>query len=175
MDHSVGTPAPQDSVLPDLLAPGLDILFCGTAAGDASARRRAYYAGPGNAFWPTLHEVGLTPRQFEPEEYAQLMPLKIGLTDIVKRASGSDSALAKQHFDPARVHRLIEQFHPRLLAFTSKRAAQEYLGQPVGYGLLPAMAGCTRLFVLPSPSGAARRYWSVQPWQELAHLRNERT
>jgi len=55
-------------VLPDVLAPGLAIVFCGTAVGTVSARRRAYYAGPGNAFWPTLHRVGLTPRQLLPEE-----------------------------------------------------------------------------------------------------------
>jgi TDG/mug DNA glycosylase family protein len=27
----------------------------------ASALRGAYYAGPGNKFWKTLHEVGLIP------------------------------------------------------------------------------------------------------------------
>lgn len=52
-------------ILPDLLAPGLDIVFCGTAVGAESARRRAY-AGPGNAFWPTLAQVGLTPRRLAP-------------------------------------------------------------------------------------------------------------
>jgi len=49
-------------VLPDMLAPGLRIVFCGTAVGSASARRRAYYASPGNSFWPTLFRVGLTKR-----------------------------------------------------------------------------------------------------------------
>ena len=49
------------SVLPDVLVPGLAVVFCGSAVGAASARRRAYYAGPGNAFWRTLSEVGLTP------------------------------------------------------------------------------------------------------------------
>ena len=48
-------------VIPDLIRPGLRIVFCGTALGAASARAGAYYAGPGNKFWPTLHEVGLTP------------------------------------------------------------------------------------------------------------------
>ena len=60
------------SVLPDLLSPSLDIVFCGTAVGTASACRGAYYAGPGNAFWPTLFRVGLTPRLFAPEEYRDL-------------------------------------------------------------------------------------------------------
>nr|HQT26871.1 mismatch-specific DNA-glycosylase [Burkholderiales bacterium] len=57
------------SVLPDVLAPDLAVVFCGSAVGAASARRRAYYAGPGNAFWPTLARVGFTPCQLTPDEY----------------------------------------------------------------------------------------------------------
>src|SRR3546814_13773735 len=49
-------------VLPDVLAPGLRLVFCGSAAGRKSAELGAYYAGPGNKFWPTLYEIGLTPR-----------------------------------------------------------------------------------------------------------------
>lgn len=41
-------------VPPDLLAPHLRLVFCGTAAGNVSAARGAYYAGPGNQFWPIL-------------------------------------------------------------------------------------------------------------------------
>lgn len=50
------------TVLHDILAPNLDIVFCGTAVGNVSAQRNAYYAGPDDMFWPTLHTVGLTPR-----------------------------------------------------------------------------------------------------------------
>ena len=50
-------------LVPDLLAPGLDLVFCGTAPSPASFKARAYYANPGNAFWPTLHAVGLTPER----------------------------------------------------------------------------------------------------------------
>ena len=80
-------------ILPDLLAPGLDIVFCGTAVGAESARRRAYYAGPGNAFWPTLAQVGLTPRRLKPEEYPLLLTFGIGLTDLAKHVSGNDDIL----------------------------------------------------------------------------------
>jgi TDG/mug DNA glycosylase family protein len=45
------------TVFPDLLAPNLSIVFCGTAVGNVSAQRGAYYAGPRNMFWPTLHNV----------------------------------------------------------------------------------------------------------------------
>ena len=58
-------------VLPDVLEPGLRIVFCGTAAGHVSARRGAYYAHPQNRFWPALHAIGLTPRRLEPEDYPE--------------------------------------------------------------------------------------------------------
>ena len=80
----------MSNVLPDLIAPNLRILFTGTAVGSASARAGAYYAGPGNAFWPTLHAVGLTPRLLAPSEYRTLLDFGIGLTDVCKVASGSD-------------------------------------------------------------------------------------
>lgn len=81
-------------VLPDLLAPGLEVVFCGTAVGAASAREGAYYAGPGNSFWPALHAAGFTPIQFQPSNYKQLLELRMGLTDLVKRVSGNDACLS---------------------------------------------------------------------------------
>ena len=160
------------TVLPDLLAPNLGIVFCGTAVGTASARRGAYYAGPGNAFWPTLFKVGLTPRLFASEEYRDLKRYGLGLTDLAKSVSGADSSLSAHHFDCARLRRTVLKYRPRVLAFTSKRAAREFVGHPVGYGALREKIGDTTLFVLPSPSGAARRHWSAAPWRELARLRS---
>ena len=157
-------------ILPDLLAPDLDIVFCGSAVGAASARRRAYYAGPGNAFWPTLHRVGLTPRQLLPEEYEQLLGFGIGLTDLAKEVSGNDDILSPGHFDCDRLRAVIAEYRPRILAFTGKRAAQQCVGRPVDYGGLVEQEGGCRLFVLPSPSGAACRYWNIAPWQALAQL-----
>lgn len=49
----------MQDVLPDVLVPGLKVVFCGNAAGTVSARKGAPYAGPGNYFWRALHEVGL--------------------------------------------------------------------------------------------------------------------
>lgn len=160
-------------ILPDLLAPGLDLVFCGTAVGAESARRQAYYAGPGNAFWPTLHSVGLTPRRLRPDEYRELLDYGIGLTDLAKEVSGNDDILGHADFDCSRLRALLARYQPRLLAFTGKRAAQQFVGGKVGYGLLADRVAATCLFVLPSPSGAACRYWSEAPWFELARLRRE--
>jgi TDG/mug DNA glycosylase family protein len=159
-------------MLPDVLAPGLSVVFCGTAVGTASARIGAYYAGPGNAFWRSLFEVGLTPRRLQPPEYPGLADFGLGLTDLAKNISGADHELSRWHFDGDGLRAKLQQHQPHILAFTSKRAAEEFLGHPVPYGLLEERVGATALFVLPSPSGAARRYWDLQPWHELAALRN---
>jgi double-stranded uracil-DNA glycosylase len=84
------TPKP---VLDDMLAPGLRIVFCGTAPGRLSAEQQAYYAHPQNKFWRILHETGLTPRRLRPDEYRELLTLGIGLTDIAKHAFGMDNQL----------------------------------------------------------------------------------
>ena len=80
----------QPDVLPDVLGSGLSIVFCGSAAGAASARAGAYYAGPGNRFWPTLYRVGLTPRILAPADFRTVRRYGIGLTDLCKTESGSD-------------------------------------------------------------------------------------
>lgn len=162
------------TVLPDVLASNLDIIFCGTAVSKASEHRGAYYAGPGNAFWPTLHKVGLTPRQFMPSDYKELKQCRMGLTDLAKGISGNDRVLGRNHFDCDRLRALIREHRPRILAFTSKRAAREFVGRRVEYGRLPEKEGDTILFVLPSPAATARRYWSEEPWRELSRLRNRR-
>jgi TDG/mug DNA glycosylase family protein len=157
-------------ILPDLLQPGLALVFCGTAAGRRSATERAYYAHPGNLFWRALFEAGLTPRLLAPAEFPQLPHYGIGLTDLAKRHSGNDDELPRDAFDAPALVAKIERHAPRLLAFTSKNAARGALGHAAGYGLLDETIGGTRLFVLPSPSGQARGHWDLAPWLALSDL-----
>ena len=157
-------------VLPDLLQPGLALVFCGTAAGKRSAAERAYYAHPGNLFWRALHASGLTPRLLAPAEFPLLPQFGIGLTDLAKRHSGNDDELPPDAFDAPALFARIERHAPRLLAFTSKNAARSALGHAVGYGLQDETLGNTRLFVLPSPSGQARGHWDIGAWQALGEL-----
>jgi TDG/mug DNA glycosylase family protein len=157
-------------VLPDVLQEGLSLVFCGTAAGKRSAEERAYYAHPGNRFWPTLHEIGLTPRRLQPGDFPLLLTFGIGLTDVAKLHFGNDNELPRDAFDVAGLIEKIERWQPRMLAFTSKAAARAALGHDSGYGLCEQRIGDTRLFVLPSPSGQARGHWNIGPWRELAEL-----
>lgn len=156
-------------VLPDLITPNLRIVFAGTAVGSASAQARAYYAGPGNAFWPTLHVVGLTPRRLAPSEYRTLLEFGIGLTDISKAASGSDQEVGWDRFDVPRFLELVEANGPRIVAFNGKRSAGVVLDRPIGYGRQRGDLSGATVWVLPSTSAAARRYWDVSVWQRLAN------
>lgn len=162
-------------ILPDVLAHDLTTVLCGSAAGPTSARLGAYYAGPGNRFWRTLHEAGFTDRRLAPSEFRELLRYGLGLTDLAKRESGMDSALSPGAWDAGALLRKIETFRPRFLAFTGKRPAGHFLRERFGadaadYGLQAQTVGETRICVLPSPSGKARRWWTIAPWLELAEL-----
>jgi TDG/mug DNA glycosylase family protein len=158
----------QAAVLPDVLGPGLRIVFCGTAAGSASARTRAYYAGPGNAFWATLHSIGLTSVRLSPPEFERLPEFGLGLTDICKVLHGSDQEVGSAEFDIAGLESRIAKAEPTNLAFNGKNAARAALERTVDYGLQSERIGGAAIWVLPSTSGAARAFWNVQPWEALA-------
>lgn len=158
------------AIIPDVLRPGLKVVFCGTAPSTTSRARGAYYAHPGNRFWPTLAAVGLTPRQLRPGEYQKLPTFGIGLTDVSKTAYGQDATLLPEDFDQEGLRARIELAQPQILAFTSKRAAREFLGRAVEYGSQPEKIGATALFVLPSTSGLATRFWDETYWRDLATL-----
>jgi TDG/mug DNA glycosylase family protein len=158
-------------MLEDLFIPGLNVVFCGTAAGAVSAAKGQYYAGPGNKFWPTLHETGLTPRRLAPGQYRKLLEYGIGLTDIVKGQSGSDTQIDFKQSDAKGVLQKIHQFSPSLFVFNGKKAAQVFLNnRKVEFGLYPQRVGNTRLFIAPSTSGAANGFWNVSYWHHLAEL-----
>ncbi len=162
----------MNDVLPDLLAQDLILVFCGTAASEVSARAGAYYANSSNAFWSTLHAIGITSRNMDPREFRDLLVLKIGLTDLVKHVSGSDKILKPDDFQRKRLLDSINRYQPQIVAFTSKAAWRGWMSMSnrddVSYGWQEETLDETRFFVLPSPSGAARGYWDIHPWRALA-------
>jgi double-stranded uracil-DNA glycosylase len=160
-------------VLPDVLRPGLRIVFCGTAPGTVSAQRGAYYAHPQNRFWRALHETGLTPHRVAPESYADVLQWGLGLTDIAKQASGMDRELPAGALGRAACLELthkIDAIHPAILAFTSLTGGRRWLGRPAGFGDSGARIGATRVWLLPSPSPTAGWNWPTHAhwWTKLA-------
>jgi len=161
--------------LPDLLRDGLKLVFVGTAAGQRSADVGHYYAHPGNRFWRAIHETGLTPRRYQPHEFSSLLNLGIGFTDMCKTGAGMDHTALNFPIDVPAFRNKMQQYRPKIIAFTSKKAASLFYGRPtktVALGRQPRdqdfLQDFPDVFVLASPSGAASGHWSVGPWQELA-------
>lgn len=160
-------------VLPDVLRPGLKAVFCGSAVGPESFRRRAYYAHPRNRFWPTLHAVELLPPEIGALEYRRVVEFGIGLTDLAKHRHGVDAALSPRDYDADALEKNILKYRPRVLAFTGKKPGETFFRRRFrrvvdAYGRQPERIGATALFVLPSPSPANARHWDLGPWRELA-------
>jgi TDG/mug DNA glycosylase family protein len=158
-------------VLPDLLKPGLRLVFCGTAAGTVSAARGAYYAHPQNKFWRVLHQVGLTPEQLTPEEYRRLWDYGIGLTDIAKHAFGMDRELPRGALGADAVAALrarIAETRPRILAFTSLTGGRRVMGSKAVFGRQTEKLGDSQVWIMPSPSPTAHWNWDVSLWRGLA-------
>lgn len=163
-----GSDGPTGSpVLPDLLADNLLVVFCGSAVGAVSAKLRAPYAGPGNKFWPTLFKVGLTPRLLAPQEYDVLPRFGIGLTDLAKFYSGPDAGIRRHHDDVEALRAKVARWRPAIVAFNGKRAATRVLGA-CDYGQQPEPLAGSTVFVLPSTSGLAVKFWDEAPWRALA-------
>ena len=157
--------------LPDQLQQSLRLVFVGTAAGQRSADLGHYYAHRGNRFWRTIHEVGITPRRYQPHEFPALLKLGIGFTDLCKLGAGMDHQALAFPIDIPAFREKMRRYRPNTIAFTSKKAASLFYGRPttaVTLGRQSPLENFPVVFVLASPSGAASRYWSAEPWQELA-------
>jgi TDG/mug DNA glycosylase family protein len=160
----------MSDVLSDLLQHSLRIVLCGTAAGTTSAAERAYYAHRQNKFWKILHQTRLIPEPLQPHQYRSLLQHGIGLTDLVKAGAGMDRATLPKltAADRARLSKAIATFRPQFLAFTSKTAGQKFFDGKCDYGEQLELIGDTRVWILPSTSGAANGSWRPEIWQQFA-------
>ena len=161
-------------VLPDVLTYNLKIVFCGTAASKKSKLLNSYYAGPGNKFWKTLHEIELTSKLLKPSEFKKLLDFNIGLTDICKTDYGNDNELDTSKYDLDGFNMKILEYKPRIVCFNGKNAAKSYLNQKkVDYGYQDKRVGDSKIFIAPSTSGAANAFWNLDIWKLLAIKNNQ--
>ena len=160
-------------ILQDLIKPNLDIIFCGTAVGNTSADEQLYYAKSGNKFYSIIYKIGLVPKAIKPSEYKDLLKYSIGLTDIAKNVSGNDNQLNDKDFNRESFVDKITKYKPKFVCFNGKTAAAVFLfnnpkkTKQVSYGLLNNTIGTTKLFVAPSTSGNAKKYWDENIWFSL--------
>ena len=163
-----GEIAPTTSAVPDVLGPGLDVVFCGINPGRVSAAANAHFANPRNDFWRLLHDAGFTPRLLEPSEQFDLLDYRIGATNAAARTTPGSSDLRRSDFaDSAdRLGRIAVELGPRAIAFVGKEAYRGAFGARAAHGPQERTLGDVGLFVLPStsPANAAIPYAERLKW-----------
>jgi double-stranded uracil-DNA glycosylase len=156
------------SAVPDVLAAGLDIVFCGINPGRVSAAAGAHFANPRNDFWRLLHEAGFTPRLLEPHEQDEVTRYGLGITNAAYRTTPGSGDLRRADFAGAaeRLERIARDLGPRFIAFVGKEAYRGAFGERPELGAQERRLEGTRLFVLPStsPANAAVPYAERLRW-----------
>ena len=156
--------------LPDLLAPGLALVFVGLNPSEYSAREGHYFANPRNRFWPAFNRSALLPaeigRECDPADDSLLLEHGIGFTDVVKRPTPQGNVLRAadyRQWAPALRERLLN-CQSRLVCFHGLMAYKAYLRYAEGeksspeLGIQPRRIGVSSVFVVPNPSPANARY-----------------
>lgn len=147
--------------LPDIIADGLDVLFCGINPGLKAAATGHHFAGNGNRFWRVLHESGFTPEQLTPDVGRLILRYGCGLTTVVARPTSGADELSPAEFTAASAsfRRKLARHAPRCVAFLGKVAYAGLTGQRnIPWGKQEATMEGAQVWVLPNPSGRNRAF-----------------
>ncbi|HET8659032.1 MAG TPA: G/U mismatch-specific DNA glycosylase [Micromonosporaceae bacterium] len=175
-------PTPQELAaaygrgIPDVIGPGLTVLFCGINPGLWSAATGFHFARPGNRFWPALHRSGFTPRLLRPYEQRELLELGLGLTNLVDRGTARADELTRPELEAGgdRLVAKLRRHRPAWLAVLGVGAYRMAFGaRGVRVGAQPDPVGGARVWVLPNPSGLNAHYRLDDLAAQFAALRAE--
>jgi TDG/mug DNA glycosylase family protein len=158
--------------VPDVIAPGLRVLFCGINPGLYTAAVGHHFARPGNRFWPALFAAGFTDRLLSPFEEHELLANGYGITNVVERATATAAELSVEEYIEGgrQLETKARRYRPRFIAVLGVGAYRTAFDKPKAkLGLQPESIGETFLWVLPNPSGLNAHY---QP-KDLARLFKE--
>ncbi|MGA5413501.1 G/U mismatch-specific DNA glycosylase [Streptomyces pseudogriseolus] len=166
--------AARDRLVPDVVADGLRVLFCGINPGLMTAATGHHFARPGNRFWPALHRSGFIPRLLAPSEQHELLSYGLGITNVVARATArADELTAEEYRQGGRELAVkVARLRPRWLAVlgvTAYRAAFDDRKAAVGPQV--RTIGSSRVWVLPNPSGLNAHWTPTTLAEEFARLR----
>ncbi|HTG50927.1 MAG TPA: G/U mismatch-specific DNA glycosylase [Gemmatimonadales bacterium] len=159
--------------VPDLIGPGLSVLFCGINPGLYSAATRHHFARPGNRFWPALYAAGFSDRLLQPWEEDRLLPRGVGITNLVARATAGADELTREELlvGRRRLEGLVQRNGPRWLAVLGLGAYRTAFGRPLAtVGAQSELVVGARLWVLPNPSGLNAHYQLPDLVREFAAL-----
>jgi TDG/mug DNA glycosylase family protein len=165
---------PTDRCLPDIIATGLDVLFCGINPGLYSAATGCHFARPGNRFWPALAAAGFTPTRFQPSQQRELLACGLGITNVVDRATATAAELTDDEIRAGRpaLERKVRRYRPRAVAVVGIGAYRIAFDRPRAViGRQPEAIEGALLWVLPNTSGLNAHYQAAGFAQAFAELR----
>ncbi|MFJ1916784.1 G/U mismatch-specific DNA glycosylase [Streptomyces sp. NPDC088147] len=166
--------AARDRVIPDVVAGGLRVLFCGINPGLMSAATGHHFARPGNRFWPVLHLSGFTPRRLKPAEQDELLTYGLGITNVAARATArADELTAEEFREGGRILTAkVERLRPSWLAVVGIMAYRTaFDDKKARIGPQERTIGDTRIWALPNPSGLNAHWTAETMAEEFARLR----
>ena len=166
--------AAHGTTIPDVIAPGLRVLFCGINPGLYSGATGYHFARPGNRFWPALHAAGFTPHRFDPSDQRELLDHGLGITNLAARATARADELTDEELreGAGTLTRKVERFRPGFLAVVGITAYRTAFARPKArIGRQDESIGGTRIWVLPNPSGLNAHWTPETLAKEFAQLR----
>jgi TDG/mug DNA glycosylase family protein len=147
--------------VPDVIAPGLRVLFCGINPSLYSAAVGHHFARPGNRFWPALHAAGFTPRLLSPFEDGLLLEAGCGITNLADRATtAADELDGTELVAGARqLARKVRRYRPTCVAFLGIGAYRTaFARKEATLGPQEETIAGVRVWTLPNPSGLNAYY-----------------
>ena len=147
--------------VPDIIAPGLKVLFVGINPGLYSGAVGHHFARPGNRFWPALHKAGFTAQQLPPCGERDLLKYGYGITNIVDFSTAAADELDVKDLAKGgkRLAAKIRRYRPRIVAILGLKAYRIAFRRPhAGFGFQDVRMGSTQIWVLPNPSGLNASY-----------------
>src|SRR5919202_1097699 len=153
--------ASAGKTVPDVIAPGLRLLFCGINPGLYTAAVGHHFARPGNRFWPTLYRAGFTDRLLSPFEERELLKSGYGITNMVARATATAAELSPEEFvrGGRRLRGKLKKYRPAFVAVIGVGAYRTAFGRPkAAVGRQEEKLEAATLWVLPNPSGLNANY-----------------
>ena len=148
--------------VPDLVGPGLKLLFVGINPGLWTAATQTHFAHPGNRFYPALRLAGIVDRDLDrsgpmtQQDRAYLIERGIGITNLVNRATARADELspAELRAGRTRLEEFVALYQPRVVAIAGLTAYLAAFADPqASRGEQTDRLSGARVWVVPNPSG----------------------
>lgn len=150
-----------NTIVPDIIAPNLKVLFVGINPGLYTAKIGHHFGHPGNRFWKTLYLSGITPTLLTPYDNQKLLDLNYGIINLVDRPTSRADQLTAEEVRRGgeRLKKKLLKYQPQWAVFLGVGAYKSSFGvEKVQVGLQEETIGQTKIWVLPNPSGLNANY-----------------